>query len=272
MSPDVRVEMEDGYVAVRSGADARLRVLFFPHAGGSAISLLPLASELPQGTESLLFDRPGRGVRDGEPRLSTFEEARRDLTSRVEPLLDRPTILFGHSLGGLLGDAVVRSLSPERRDRIRKVIVSSAPSPRRAAAVAATLPSPPGRRSRADLLAHLTDYGGTPAEVFSAPELLESVIEAFGDDMLLMDSYGQDPACPVPETDYELWTGREDASTALDELQAWAEAVERPLRERVFPGGHFYLTEQAEARATLRRIAGAELQRLTSPHDQEALT
>jgi surfactin synthase thioesterase subunit len=272
MSPDVKVEMEDGCIAVRSGNDARLRVLFFPHAGGSAISLLPLASELPQGAESLLFDLPGRGVRDGEPPLSTFEEAHRELARQVEPLLDRPTILFGHSLGGLLCDAVVRSLPPERRGRVRKVVVSSAPSPRRAAALAATLPTPPPRRSRDDLLAHLTGYGGTPTEVFDAPELLEAVIEAFGDDMLIMDSYRQDPSWPDPETDYELWTGREDASTALDELEAWADVVARPLRERVFPGGHFYLTEQTEARATLRRLAGAQLQRLTSPHDQEALT
>lgn len=222
MSPKVRIDQRYGCIATGSASDAMMRVLFFPHAGGSAISLLPLASELPDGAESLLFDLPGRGLRDAEPRRSTFDEARRALAEQVEPLVDRPAIFFGHSLGGLLCDALVRNLPADRREMVTRVIVSSAPSPRRAVAMAAAPPWPPPRRPAADLLAHLTGYGGTPAAVFEAPDLLESVVEAFGDDMMIMDSYRLDPALPPPAADYELWSGREDASTAPEEPQEWA--------------------------------------------------
>ncbi|MDK0517988.1 alpha/beta fold hydrolase [Streptomyces sp. ML-6] len=272
MSSNLRVEMRNGYLTAGSAREPGLRVFFFAHAGGSGISLLPLASELPDGAESVLIDLPGRGARDGDAPFATFDEARRAVARQVEPLLDRPTIFFGHSLGGLLCDSVLRSLPRGRRDHVRKVIVSSAPSPRRAAAAAAALPAPPLRRSRETLLSHLTGYGGTPAAVLDDPELLAGVIRTFGDDMLLMDSYRLEATLPVPEADYELWNGREDTSAEPDEPEEWAEALAHPVRERVFPGGHFYLTERTEARATLRHIAETRLRGEPSPSHQEALT
>jgi surfactin synthase thioesterase subunit len=257
MSPHTRIEAREGHIAVGSDVEPVLRVFFFPHAGGSAISLLPLARELPERVESLLFDLPGRGVRDHEPPSSTFDQAHNILTEHVAPLLDRPTILFGHSLGGLLCDAVARSLPHEVSGFLRGVIVSSAPSPRRAAALAASLPTPTPRRDRPDLLERLTGYGGTPSDVFHTPELLESAINAFGDDMLIMDSYCCVPGMPTPGATYEVWTGRDDASTTGDGMEAWADALHRPPHERVFPGGHFYLTGRPEARAALSRITQA---------------
>ncbi|MGV9774033.1 thioesterase II family protein [Streptosporangium sp. NPDC003464] len=243
-------------------------MIFFPHAGGSAISMLPLASELPEGVEAVLIDLPGRGVRDREPGLASFDEARRELARQVEPLLDRSTIMFGHSLGGLLCDAVVRSVSPRARDWLRCVVVSSAPSPRRATALSEALPSPPPRRSKERLMTELIGYGGTPASVFEIPDLLEGALMAFGDDLLIMDSYRLHPCSPPPETAYELWTGGQDASAASDEPEAWADVLVRPPRTRVFPGGHFYLLERSEARECLHRVVRDRLRQ----HNQEAST
>ncbi|MER5319557.1 thioesterase II family protein [Streptosporangium roseum] len=266
MNSGMRIEVRDGHIAVGRGRDEGARVIFFPHAGGSAISMLPLASDLHDGVEALLIDLPGRGARDREPRAATFDEARRVLARQVEPLLDRPAIMFGHSLGGLLCDAVVRSLSPRTRAWLRCVVVSSAPSPRRTAALSGALPSPPPRRSRERLVAGLIGYGGTPAPVFDTPELLEGAVKAFGDDLLIMDSYQLYPCSPLPETDYELWNGGQDASAASDEPEAWADVLVRPPRTRMFPGGHFYLLERSEARECLHRVVKARLWQ----HDQEA--
>lgn len=271
MKPRTRIDLREGHIVVAPVEDADLRVFLFPHAGGSAMSLLPLASELPAGTEALLFELPGRGARAREPRPATFDEACQGLVDHVQPLLDRPAILFGHSLGGLLCDGLVRRLPPEQRKWLTKVIVSSAPSPLRATAAACETGWPPTRRSRADLLARLIAHGGTPAEVFDDEALLEGVLEAFGDDMLLMDSYVLDPALSVCHADYELWTGRHDGSAAADLPEAWADVLARPLGERVFPGGHFYLTDRPEARAALRAIVRAQLRRDSSAQGQEAV-
>ncbi|MFB6549727.1 thioesterase II family protein [Streptomyces sp. NPDC056405] len=270
--PYVRVELRDGHLEIGHGISPALRVFFFPHAGGSAMSLLPLASELPAGTQALLFDLPGRGVREGEPRPATFDDACSAVAHQVEPLLDRPALFFGHSLGGLLCDAVVRSLPAERRHQVRKVIVSSAMAPRQTAARVARPPAPPPRRPREDLLALLSGFGGTPQEILDAPELLGVVVDAFGDDMLLVDSYRLRPGLPVPDSEYEFWAGREDMFDAASEWDVWAGTVARPLRRRVFPGGHFYLTDGTEARVALRETVTALLLNITSPPGQEALT
>ncbi|MGX2993168.1 thioesterase II family protein [Streptomyces sp. JNUCC 64] len=271
MSPNSRVAVHDGHLSVGSDT-AGTRVFFFPHAGGSALSLLPLASGLPPRAEGLLFDLPGRGTREDEPRTASFEEARASLARYVAPLLDRPSVFFGHSLGGLLCDAVLRVLTPGRRAWVRKVIVSSAISPGRAAAEAAALPSPAPRRSREKLTALLTGYGGTPSEVLSTPELLDDVITVFGDDLLLLDSYRPDPADPPPGPEYEFWAGREDPFTAPDEPEVWARSTGRPVPERPFPGGHFYLTERPEARVALRHLMAGPLPHPAPPHGQEART
>ncbi|MFD3935704.1 thioesterase II family protein [Streptomyces sp. NPDC058611] len=61
-----------------------------------------------------------------------------------------------------------------------------------------------------------------------------------------MGTYGPRSAIPVG-CPVHAWIGDADPSTAVDEMEAWADIAPRGFRLRVLPGGHFYLVEQHDA-------------------------
>jgi len=79
-----------------------LRLFCFPYAGAgaSAYRLWPIA--LPEYVEVCPIQLPGRETRLKEPPYTRLDVAVESLTGEVGPLLDRPFVLFGHSMGALL--------------------------------------------------------------------------------------------------------------------------------------------------------------------------
>lgn len=235
----------DGY-AVLERPDAGLQVLVFHHAGGSAMSYVPLARQLPAGCEPYLFDLPGRGTRVAEPPARDFADAVDRLLPSVTAVVDRPAVLIGHSLGALLAHSVAAELR-----NVKAVVVSAFPSPKDTTR-AATHPAEPFQvRSRSALLGELRDRGGCPPEVFDDPELLEMTVTLMGHDLHLADTY-RPPARPS-DAEYHVWYGRDDEHLAQDELQRWNGTP------REFRGGHFYLVQTEQAAVALAELVSGLL-------------
>ena len=238
-------------VVLDGGPNPRMRVIGFHHAGGSAVSLLPLMRSAPADVEVRLVDLPGRGLRSRTPRAETFGAAAADLLSVTAGWFDRPTILFGHSLGAALADATAGALPAAAAAHLRLVILSAGGRP-----VAAR----PGRpdRSEEDLRGELAAHGGTPPEVFETPALLRGVLGMLGDDMRLVDTYpgrGTAGGRPVP---YEVWYGRDDATVGRLTAAQWQDVLSAPARVRDFPGGHFQaLAPAGPAAAVLAGLLAA---------------
>lgn len=249
------VEFTDRHVIVNRDPDVALRVFFFHHAGGSATSLLPLARLLPSTVESRLFELPGRGLREGEEPCQDFAAAGAVLAGELAPLLDRPAILFGHSLGGLLADAVTREVGGEQRI---SVILSACPSPARALLQAAEVGGGGRRRSAGQLHEQLRRFGGTPPEVFDDPMLLDRALATLGADTVLLDTY-RAPGAPKPAADYQLWFGREDHYDPDVELRRWNDTLAHPATMRTFTGRHFYLFNGSAAALALRDLVAERL-------------
>nr|AKA59442.1 thioesterase [uncultured bacterium AR_412] len=241
----------DGHVVLER-PDATLRVLVFHHAGGSAMSYVPLAQRLPDGCEPFLFDLPGRGIRASEPPAADFDTAIDQLLPVVAAAADRPTVLVGHSLGALLAHSFAARLPPSR---VKAVVVSAFPSPEDTA-LAASHPAEPFQvRTRSQLLSELRDRGGCPPEVFDDPELLDLTITLMGHDLHLADTYR--PPQAGNHADYHVWYGRDDEHVTLEELNRWASATSGPLDVREFRGGHFYLLQGEQAGNALRELVAA---------------
>ncbi|OLR91876.1 thioesterase II family protein [Actinokineospora bangkokensis] len=235
--------------------DAAVRLFVLHHAGGSAMSYLPLAQAMPESCEPVLFDLPGRGTRTGTPPPADFRSAVDDLLPDLAALLDRPAVVFGHSLGALLAHGLLGALPPDRREQVRAVVVSAFTSPTDAAAEATHPAGPFLVRSRPRLLDELRDRGGCPPELFEEPELLEEVVTLMGHDLHLADTY---PGSPVPtgDVDYHVWYGRQDDHLDVDAVERWALSTPHPPHVRGFRGGHFYLDGNPEVTAALARLVG----------------
>ncbi|TCO59531.1 thioesterase II family protein [Actinocrispum wychmicini] len=238
------MKLADGYVLVER-PNATLRVAVLHHAGGSALSYLPLAQRLPVSCEPCLLDLPGRGSLDTLPPAPDFATAIEQTLPTMTAIVDRPTVVVGHSLGALVAHSLVASLPTPQRTQVKAVVVSAFQSPQDAAQAATHPGSPFQVRTRESVLGDLRELGGTPAEIFDDPEWLAETITLFGLDLHLVDTYHPPPA-PV-DADYHVWFGHDDSRLATEKLAGWAAATTKPVVTREFRGGHFYLTEVEQA-------------------------
>jgi surfactin synthase thioesterase subunit len=236
-------------MVTRPDPGASLKLLMFHHAGGSAAAMLPLAKQLPSGVETTAFELPGRGVRTREKPAGTFAAARDELLEKVRAGLDRPTVIFGHSLGAMLADSVARRLSEAERRMVRRVILSGCPVPRGKTASTSTM----RERSHESVKRQLIEFGGTPAEVLEAPALLDYFVELLGHDLRLVDTSVLDVEPDLPALDYELWYGRADPTEGLSTPEQWREILPSPPVVRYFEGSHFYLFDESGAAALALR-------------------
>jgi len=236
--------------------DAPVRVVFVPHAGGSAMSYLPLARTLPDSCETHLVEPAGRGSRYDEPFPENFAAAVAALRAEVAPLLDRPTVIVGHSLGGLLAHELVSTLPTRAVAWVAAVVVSASRSPVATAAAATHPPAPFVRRTRRQLVDELRTRGGCPAEVFTEPDMLDNTIRVLGHDLHLADTYLA-PAADPADVPYHLWFGRDDPFVDPATAHQWSPSLARSPSVRAFPGDHFYLSARPEPVAALRDLLDA---------------
>lgn len=201
--------------------------------------MLPLARVAPTDIETILVELPGRGARFCEPFDTDFRALCARLAEGVLAWSDKPAVLFGHSMGGNIAYEVA-GLLQERFSRSPEALVVSACHP------PGCLDGLP-RTERAtdlELLAQLRHYGGTPAEVFQSPELLDIVLTVLRQDLALLGTVpraSREPLdCPIV-----AFGGAADTSVSEFELRRWGEFTLRGFVQTTFPGGHFYLTEDA---------------------------
>ncbi|MGW2475140.1 thioesterase II family protein [Streptomyces sp. NPDC001665] len=243
----------------RTGArDAPVRILAFHHGGGSALSFLPLSRRLGEECEAFLFELGGRSGDADEPPAAHFSEACERFTQDALEVVDRPTVVLGHSLGALFAHNVAAQLPEPRRKHLHTVIVSAS---RSAASTAETAPMPERPflvRDESSLLEDLRTFGGVEAEFLDDPDFLEPAIALLGRDLHLADTYVAPPGgrTSVP---HQVWYGTDDATLPAPERARWDESCAGAPEHRGFPGGHFYLYERPEpvtALAGLVRAAG----------------
>ncbi|MFH8387747.1 thioesterase II family protein [Kitasatospora sp. NPDC018058] len=259
---------------------SEVRVVCFPHAGGSASSYYWLSAALPSTVEMLGIQYPGRQDRRFEPPVEDAEALVGLVLDELRAWSDRPLVLFGHSMGALLAFEVARRLEalPGREPLGLVVSGRAAPAARR------------GDRSLPmtddAILAELRTLSGTDPSVLDDAELRELVVSVMRTDYRVVSGYTYRPGpalrCPVA-----VLTGEDDPRVTEEEAAAWQVHTSGEFSLRSFPGGHFYFGDRPRevAAALLDRVAsftpqappavagpqGSPLHGRTDPHTAEPL-
>lgn len=223
--------------------NARLRVFCFPFAGGGASVYNGWGAALPAGVELVSVQLPGRERRIMEKPFRQIPPLLDALEPALAPLLDKPFVFFGYSMGTRVALALTQRWQSRGAPLPLGMVVAAAGAPHRA------------RESRDELddaafIELLRKYEGTPAEVFAHKELLEMVMPMLRADFSIADSVL--PALPVrcPITAFGSHT---DSHVPMPELERWSELTTSDFRARHFPGTHFFLrTAREQLLAALR--------------------
>ena len=230
--PSTRWIVDDGR---SDGSEAARQLFCFAHAGGGPSFFRPWRAPLAPEIAVRRVLLPGREGRLEEQPFRHITELVGPLCAALEPYLDRPYALFGHSMGAVVAYEVARRFSGPFRTPPTCLIVSG----RRAPGLAS------GHRRLSELpddqfVAEVGQLNGIPPEVLSEPELLDMVLPALRADFELAETYRPLPGggldCPViaylstadPEVDYAG-------------VLRWRETTTSEFAIRVFRGDHFYL-------------------------------
>jgi surfactin synthase thioesterase subunit len=226
---------------VRRVPRAAVRLVCFPHAGGSAGYFFPLARLLGDDIEALAVQYPGRQDRRLEPPVTDLGRLADQAADILTGTIGGPFAFFGHSMGAVLAFEVTRRL--ERRGApLPEVLFLSgrrAPSRVREENV--------HRRDDAGVIAEMLRLGGTEASLLADPELIDMIMPPLRADYTAVETYRCEPVGAAVSRPIDVLVGDSDPRVSLDDAGAWAAHTTAACALRVFPGGHFYLGEQAAA-------------------------
>ncbi len=98
------------FVCPRPNSQAEVRLFLFPYAGGAPTAFNKWSAEFPGTVETWIAHYPGRGSRYNEPPINELDALVEKINDAIQPLLDKPFVFFGHSLGGMVAFEVARAL------------------------------------------------------------------------------------------------------------------------------------------------------------------
>lgn len=215
--------------------DVRARIVCIPPAGGGASFFHPWAAAIPPGLELWAVQLPGREDRLADPPLTDLLLAARRVAAALQWLVDRPYVIFGHSMGALVGYEAARILVTQHVPGPAHLFASGCAPPHR------HVPNdePPGSAEQVvDELRRI----GFSSDALDDPETRAVVIPAIQHDLRMFYSYthrpGRELTCPIT-----VLVGGEDPHVPAADSPGWSRHTTAPVRTGVLPGDHYYLLD-----------------------------
>ncbi|WP_345623582.1 thioesterase II family protein [Streptomyces ziwulingensis] len=218
----------------------RLRLVCFPHAGGTAQAFRSWPERLPPGTGMFAVQYPGRQDRFSEPLIDDIDGLTGPLVAALEPFVGEPLVLLGHSMGAFVAYETTVELERRHGRVVDQLVVSGVCPPHRKP------PHQVHRQSDEALVADVRRVNASFADLLANPELMRVLLPMIRADYRLSETYRRDEPVPV-EARLLAAGGIEDSEVGRQGLLAWSSCAAGHFEVLVQPGGHFYLFDDADA-------------------------
>ena len=163
----------------------QITLFCLPHAGGSSAFYGKWKQYFNDEIQIYPLELKGRGRRNREELYSSFEEAVEDIYSEIQPLLNKPFAILGHSMGGLLSYEV--SCKIKQRDSIDPfhLFISGKGAPNCQSTTRKNMHQLPN----IEFSNEVQKLGGTPKEVFQNEMLSNYFIPLLKADYKIFEEY-----------------------------------------------------------------------------------
>eukprot|EP01012_Entosiphon_sulcatum_P012990 TRINITY_DN18270_c0_g1_i1.p2 TRINITY_DN18270_c0_g1~~TRINITY_DN18270_c0_g1_i1.p2 ORF type:complete len:263 (-),score=52.08 TRINITY_DN18270_c0_g1_i1:172-960(-) len=233
---------------------AKTRAFLFHHVGASATWFMPWQRMLDPSVEGLAVWLPGRGARVKEPSISSIPDLVKQIIEGIGPLLDeKPFVAFGHSYGCAVAYELARELRRQNRRQPSHLILSSRPAPLHVYA------NPNHKKTDEQLYDVLVQYGGTPKEILDSKEMMAMAYPILRADWKANETYVAEPTDPdaVLDIPFTVYHGNTDLVEVLADVDKWKQFTTKGATERVFAGGHFWMSDPENHKALIARFKEA---------------
>lgn len=230
----VHAKPRPAFLCPRPVADARARIFCFPSAGASAGMYQAWRTQLPDWTELNLVQLPGRDSRSDEPVAQVGQELVEDLVAGLRPRLDKPFVLFGHSMGAAIAHLTAQRLEDEGKPALLLSIAGER---------APLHPRPEIPRlwdlSDAELMAMLTELGILDDSAQRA-SVLAGYVDLLRADLALCGTLNAGVGSPL-QCAIAAFAGRSDRYSPVATMMNWAQQTINTFSLRTLPGEHSFI-------------------------------
>jgi len=210
------------------------QVFLLHFAGGNAYSYQFLKQHFPVGIDYQSIELPGRGRRIGQSRITRKDLAVDDLVKQIIELRNgEPYVLFGHSMGALLGLDVCREME-KLKDAPIRFIASGSAGPKTGENKHRYL------MSKDQLKQELRALGGIPEEVLQSAELYDFFEPIIRSDFEIIEAKSNwENEIERIDTNITCLMGSNEET--VNEIENWKEYTSGEFSSSLYEGNHFFI-------------------------------
>lgn len=241
---------------IRPNSQAELRLFCLPYAGGGASLFRTWAEHFSPAVEVCPIQLPGREERLGDPLLTRLPALVDQLVEQLQPYLDRPFALFGHSLGGLISFELTRALWQRSQPLPVSLLVSGCRAPQ-----ILDNGRPIHRLPDSEFIAALRQYNGVSEEILQH-EVMQFFLPILRADFAILETYFYKTEQPLP-VPIIAFGGDSDTKVSRSEVEAWKAQTQAEFSAMFLPGDHFFIRQNqksiaAAVKASVSKIISAD--------------
>ncbi|HWO19183.1 MAG TPA: SDR family NAD(P)-dependent oxidoreductase [Kofleriaceae bacterium] len=247
-APTAAAPPAEHVIVPRPVPGARVRLVCFTFAGGTAQVFADWPAELDPSLELCIVVPPARHARAADPMPESTEAWAQAIITDLIPFLDRPFAMFGHSFGAILMYEVARDLL-RRGLRPLHLFASGAPAPRR-------FMIPRYSVQEEDRMADILQLTGfTAGALIEDREALRELTRPFFADMAVIEHYQHRHSAPfdIPITTF---AAKDDAVATPDLVDAWRHETTAEVTSVLYSGEHYFLVPE---RSSIMRVVAEDV-------------
>jgi len=229
------LKYDNWFITFKKNYNASMRLFCFHYAGSSASIFRTWAQDMPDWAELTAIQLPGRENRYSEQLLYDVFAVVDRLHLAFDPYINKPFVIFGHSMGSLIAFEFIRKLRRERMIQPKHLIISGTKAPH-------TLAEKPLIYNLPDteFIQELKKYNGIPQELIENEELINIFLPVIRADFCISQAYkynNEKPLnCPIT-----VFGGINDNTFDKQNLFKWKEQTLGAFNSNLFSGDHFFI-------------------------------